>query len=441
MNKNAPSFVIDTSIPDLGRATLPSPLPKESLLASKRTVTLTIDKELVSELNEPVEVDFELAGAREDIFFDPRKTKCAIVTCGGLCPGLNDVIRAIVMAAHYRYGVRSVWGVRYGLKGLIPSCGLDLEELTPERVSQIHEFGGTILGTSRGPQDPAEIVDALVRLNINILFLIGGDGTMRAAAAIYEEVKKQGLKLSIIGIPKTIDNDINLIPQSFGFETAVEKATEALRSAHTEAESVINGIGLVKLMGRESGFIAATATVSLREANFVLVPEVPFTMEGPRGFLPALEKRLKNRKHALIVVAEGAGQNLIDAGTGKDASGNRVLGDIAGFLVSSIKEYLGARNIPYHMKYIDPSYMIRAVPANVNDRLYCATLGKNAVHAAMAGKTGMVVGKIMDRHVHLPLHLVVQKRRTMRPDSELWHGVLEATGQDEHMGAAWGGQH
>lgn len=433
MPPSDPLPTINTDIPELGQALLKSPLPREGLLPLGKKTSLTIDHELVSELDTALELEFELAGARKNIFFDPSKTKCAVVTCGGICPGLNDVIRAIVMTAHYRYGVHSVLGIRYGLKGLIPEYGFSLEELTPERVSQIHEFGGTILGTSRGPQDTAEIVRSLVRLEINILFIIGGDGSMKAASAIYDEITRLGLKIAVIGIPKTIDNDINFIPQSFGFETAVEKATEALHCAHTEAESVINGIGLVRLMGRESGFIAATASLSLREVNFVLVPEVPFTMDGDRGLLSALEKRLKKRKHALIVVAEGAGQELLSRTVEKDISGNRVLGDISSFLIQSIKKHFSSKNIPYAMKYIDPSYMIRSVPANVNDRRYCATLGRNAVHAAMSGKTGMVVGKIMDKHVHIPLKLVIKKRRIMGQDSDLWRSVLEATGQDETM--------
>ena len=286
-----------------------------------------------------------------------------------------------------------------------------------------------MLGSSRGPQSPEEIVDTLERSNVNVLFVIGGDGTMKAALAISSEVQSRGLKISVIGIPKTIDNDINFIPQSFGFETAAFKATEAIECAHTEACGVPNGIGLVKLMGRESGFIAARAALALKEVNFVLIPEAPFAFEGEGGLLPALEERLRSRGHAVIVAAEGAGQHLMESHTGKDASGNPVLGDVADLLRKNINDYLGKRGIDHSMKYIDPSYIIRSIPANANDKVYCGFLGQYAVHAAMAGRTDMVVGKIQDRYVHLPLELVTRKRRKLNIYSDLWRAVLESTGQ------------
>ncbi len=359
------------------------------------------------------------------------------MTCGGLCPGINDVIRAIVMTAYNAYRVPSVLGIRYGLQGFIPSYRYDVRELAPRDVEGIHEFGGTILGTSRGPQSSSEIATALERLNISALFIIGGDGTMKAAASIQQEVARRGKHISIVGIPKTIDNDINFIPHSFGFETAVDKAADAIRCAHIEAASVFNGIGIVKLMGRESGFIAANASLSMREVNFVLVPEVPFSLYGERGLFPALEKCLAAHSHAVLAVAEGAGQDLLsEHETRCDASGNKALGDITGFLRAKIAEYFSAKKIPYYLKYIDPSYMIRSVPANANDRLYCGFLGQHAVHAAMSGKTGMVVANIMDKFVHLPLELVTRKRRTMSVRSDLWQSVLETTGQGDVMGTS-----
>lgn len=374
-------------------------------------------------------VCFELAGPRARIYFDPGKVKCAIVTCGGLCPGINDVIRAIVMQAHHGYGVASVLGIRYGLEGFIPHYKHEVMELTPSNVSDIHTFGGTVLGTSRGPQSSEEIVDALERLNVSCLFVIGGDGSMKAAASISAEVLKRGLRIPIIGIPKTIDNDINFVPQSFGFETAVDTATTALNCAHTEAIGACNGVGLVKLMGRESGFIATQATLSLGIVNFVLVPEAPFRLEGEGGLLPALEDRLKRRKHAVIVTAEGAGQHLMQKSGKVDASGNPVLGDIGPFLQNAIKTYFADRQMPVTVKYIDPSYIIRSVPANANDRVYCGFLGRHAVHAAMSGRTNMVVAKFLDRFVHVPLHLVTLRRRHMDTHSAYWRSVLAATGQ------------
>ncbi len=421
---------VDTAIPTLGPAKIPSPIPNCRFEEDEHGVHMFLDKEfLETETLPPPAVRFESAGPRKSIYFDSAKTKCAIVTCGGLCPGINDVIRAIVMEAHHNYNVAGVMGIRYGLEGFIPKYGHEVVALTPDSVSSIHQFGGTVLGSSRGPQSPEEVVDALERMNINCLFMIGGDGTMKAVRAIVEEVTTRNLKIAVIGIPKTIDNDINFVPQSFGFETAVDKATEAINCAHTEAQGVMNGIGLVKLMGRESGFIAAHSTFSIKEVNFVLIPETPFELDGEGGLLHALAERLASRRHAVIVAAEGAGQHLLPVNGGTDASGNRVLGDFTALLRMRIHEHLSSIGMPYSLKYIDPSYIIRSVPANANDRIYCGFLGQSAVHAAMAGKTSMVVAKLMDRYVHLPLDLVTCRRRTLNIHSDYWRAVVESTGQ------------
>ncbi len=422
---------VDTGIKTLGKAKIPSKLSVCHFNEDDAKVLIQVTEEQMSNLgDEPVYLDFQLAGPRRNLYFDPTKTKCAIVTCGGLCPGINDVIRAVLMEAHHSYGVASVLGIRFGLEGFIPSYGHDVVELTPEKVASSHQFGGTILGSSRGPQPAEDIVDALERMNVSCLFLIGGDGTMRAAGKIAEEIASRKLKISIIGIPKTIDNDINFITNSFGFDTAVEKATEAIQCAHTEAVCAMNGIGMVKLMGRESGFIAAQATLALKEVNFVLVPETPFELDGKDGVLHELEERLRSRKHAVIVVAEGAGQHLLEYTGETDASGNPVLGDISSLLIKRIKKYFDSKNMPITLKYIDPSYIIRSVPANANDRVYCGFLGQHAVHAAMAGKTGMVISRLQDRYVHLPLSLVTKERRKLNINSDYWRAVMESTGQN-----------
>ncbi len=420
----------DTVIPTLGECRIPSPLGTTRYIPDDAGVLVYISRENFR-LHKGRPVALEEAGPRERIYFDPSKTKCAIVTCGGLCPGLNDVIRSLVLAAHHNYHVAATLGIRYGLEGFIPKYGHDVLELTPEKVSHIHEFGGTILASSRGPQPADEIVDALERMNINILFCIGGDGTMRAAQKIVSEIKKRGRKIAVIGVPKTIDNDINLVATSFGFDTAVEKATEAIRCAHTEAIGAPNSIGMVKVMGRESGFIAAQATLASKEVNFVLVPEDPFELEGDTGLLTALECRLQNRGHAVIVVAEGAGQHLLETSGVTDASGNPILGDIAGHLIVQIKHRFKEKGLQYTLKHIDPSYIIRSVPANSNDRVYCGFLGLNAVHAAMAGKTGMVVSRWNERYVHIPLPLVTLKRKKIDIASNFWRAVLETTGQHQ----------
>jgi 6-phosphofructokinase 1 len=417
----------------MGAGRFESPLAYARFVDDGSPIKIRLSSEDVPEFETETEVAFDRAGPRARLFFEPSQTRAAIVTCGGICPGLNDVIHAIVMEAHHTYKIASTLGVRFGLQGFIPRYGLPMVELTPRTVSGIHMTGGTVLGTSRGPQPVDKIVDMLQTMSINMLFVIGGEGTMKAAMKIAEEVASRQAEIAIIGVPKTIDNDINLVTSSFGFDTAVEKAAEAIRSAHTEAVSVRNGIGLVKLMGREAGFIAAQAVLALKEVNFVLVPEASFALQGENGLLPALEARLKDRSHAVIVVAEGAGQDLLTSSDEFDASGNRKLGDIAGFLMKEIGDYLRARKMPFSFKYIDPSYMIRSVPANANDRVYCGFLGQFAVHAAMAGKTGLVISRLYDRYVHLPLHLVTQRSKKLNLSSSSWQSVLESTGQHHIM--------
>lgn len=373
---------------------------------------------------------FEPAGPRKKIYFDPSKTRAGVVTCGGLCPGFNDVIRALVMELTFRYGVKKVYGFRNGYQGFIARHGHPAVELTPDMVSQINEEGGTILGTSRGQQDPTEIVDCLEQMGINMLFVVGGDGTLRGALSITQEIAQRGLKISVIGIPKTIDNDIMFIDQSFGFQTAFSMASQAIRSAHAEAKSSPNGIGLVKVMGRHSGFIACYAALAKSDANYVLIPEVSFQLDGPQGLLSNLQDRILRRGHAVIVVAEGAGQTLLaEAPKSTDASGNAKLGDIGLYLKDRINSHFAAQNIELNLKYIDPSYLIRSVPANPFDSVYSLRLTHNAVHAAMCGRTEMVVGRWHGRFVHVPIPLAIRERNQVDPNGDLWMTVLESTGQ------------
>ncbi|MDR1044310.1 MAG: ATP-dependent 6-phosphofructokinase [Candidatus Adiutrix sp.] len=373
---------------------------------------------------------FEEAGARRRIYFDPSKVRAAVLTAGGLCPGLNDVIRALVMTLHYRYGVRNILGVKYGYQGLAPEYGHELVPLDARVVSHINEFGGTILGSSRGSVPAEEIVDSLERLNINILFCIGGDGTLKGAHAVAGEAGARGLKLAVVGVPKTIDNDISMVARSFGFETAVAGASAVIRSAHTEAIGAPFGVGLVKLMGRDSGFIAATAALAQSDANYVLIPEIDFDLEGPGGLMDHLEKRLEKRGHAVIVVAEGAGQKFFaGADQKKDASGNILHQDIGAYLADFIKAYFKQKKKELNLKYIDPSYIIRSAPANASDQIYCNFLGQKAVHAAMAGKTDMLIGQWNDHFVHVPIALAIRERKKIDPHGVLWNSVLEGTGQ------------
>jgi 6-phosphofructokinase 1 len=429
---------INTIVTSLGRAGIPSPLGRKE---SAGRITFVKDSEGVLINIHPQELEaciqsgealptFELAGPRKNIYFDPSKLRCALVTCGGLCPGLNDIIRSIVLELYHQYGVRHIHGIRYGLEGFIPKYGHDVIDLRPEDVTSILDMGGSILGSSRGPQDIDEIVDCLERMNIGVLFMIGGDGTLKAALKIADAILARGLKISVVGIPKTIDNDIYLVSRSFGFDTAVEVARAAIIGAHNEALGYPNGIGLIKLMGRNSGFIAATAALAQQDANFVLIPEVDFDLEGSQGLLAALDSRLASRGHAVIVVAEGAGQKFFQDGTEeRDESGNVRLKDIGIFLKNAISEYFKAKHIPVSIKYIDPSYMIRSLSANANDSVFCGFLGRNAVHAGMAGKTRLLIGRWNSHFVHVPMESSAGKRKHISPHGELWSAVLSATGQ------------
>jgi 6-phosphofructokinase 1 len=434
----------DFLVSSLGRGTVVSPLkqsqradsPVYKFVEDNDRILYEVSLDYFNKCREKGEapISFEKAGPKETIFFEPAKTKVGIVTCGGLCPGLNNVIRSLVNQLHYRYGISRILGFKYGFEGFISDYNHPVVELTAPMVSDIHIAGGTFLGTSRGNQDVAKIVDTLEIMNINILFCIGGDGTLRGAHAIHEEIQNRKLKIAVAGIPKTIDNDIDLIQKSFGFETAFSIANDIIRNAHNEAQGAYNGIAVVKLMGRDSGFIAASASLAIQEVNFVLVPEVGFDLYGPRGFLRVLRKRLEEKHHAVVVVAEGAGQYLFESkDMQKDPSGNIKHKDIGIYLKEKIKEEFDSKKFPYSIKYIDPSYIIRSAPANPNDSKFCNLLAQNAVHAALAGKTDVVVGYWNNEFTLLPIPMAVARRKKIDVEGELWWNVLEATGQPISM--------
>lgn len=428
----------DFSIPDLGKRSIPSPLAFTKAVGDS-LANFVDDAEKVrwgADAGKPgmLPTLLEKAGPREHLYFNPAHVHAGIVTCGGLCPGLNDVIRSVVRCLWYRYGVRRISGIRFGYKGFLPDFGLPVRPLDPDVVDDIHKIGGTMLGSSRGEGERTpEIVDAMERLNLNVLFTVGGDGTLKGSLAIADEVDRRKLKVAVVGIPKTIDNDLLFVDRSFGFETAVAKASEAVTAAHTEAHSAMNGVGLVKLMGRDSGFIAVHTALATHEVNFVLVPEVPFALEGPNGLLALLAARLERRGHAVIVVAEGAGQELLEASGKTDASGNRKLSDIGAYLRDAIAKRFGELGREISIKYIDPSYMIRSAPANYTDSIYCERLGNNAVHAAMAGKTRVVIGMVNNEFVHLPTPVVVARRSKVDPEGSLYRDAIDATGQPLSM--------
>ena len=428
----------DFTIESLGKCSIDSPVGLSNTIGDK-TPSFVPDNRLIRYRIDAVPGDhatvsakelLEVAGPREKIYFSPSHVHAGIVTCGGLCPGLNDVIRAIVRSLWFLYGVRRISGIRYGYKGLLPDYGYDIVRLDPDVVDDIHKIGGTLLGTSRGGgEKTSEIVDTIEQLNLNILFTIGGDGTQKGALAIAKEIEKRKLKIAVVGIPKTVDNDIEFVEKTFGFDTAVVKASEAVAAAHMEAHSQINGIGLVKLMGRDSGFIAVHTVLAVHEANCVLIPEVPFEIDGPSGLLAYIERRLARRNHAVIVVAEGSGQEFFTEKGSMDASGNRRLYDIGLFLKEKIQDYFSAKKMEINLKYIDPSYMIRSATAAPIDSMYCERLGNNAVHAAMGGKTKLIIGLVNNEFVHIPIEAAISRRKLVDPEGSLWRDAVEATQQ------------
>ena len=375
---------------------------------------------------------FEKAGARKKIFHNPSSTTAAIITCGGLCPGLNNVIKGLVNVLEQDYGIKKILGIRYGYKGLTKASSHQPIQLNSTTVDQIHKQGGTILGSSRGNQDPEEMVNELIDKGINILFCIGGDGTLKGAQAIAETAIRRQAKISIVGIPKTIDNDLGFVEKTFGFETSVQTASEIITSAHHEAEGAENGIGIVKLMGRDSGFITATASLANSVVDFCLIPETRFRLDGVEGICEAVQTKLKQNNHAVITVAEGAGQELFESRERKkDASGNILKEDIGELLKEELTEYFRYRNITINIKYLDPSYHIRSIAANASDAVFCYLLAEYAVHAGMSGKTNLVIGYWNNFFTHVPIHLATKERRMVELDSALWRGVVSATQQGQ----------
>ncbi|GEM85777.1 ATP-dependent 6-phosphofructokinase [Meiothermus granaticius] len=420
---------LSTQVKVLGPTRFPNPLLqiRSTFVERDRVLLPSTLQELEPYLHrEPP--SFEMAGPRRELFFDPSTIACGILTCGGLCPGLNDVLRSVVLSLTYAYGVPTIYGFRYGYAGLAAKNGLEPLSLTPAVVEDIHTKGGTLLGSSRGPQELGDMIETLERLKVRVLFAVGGDGTLRGASALAQEILRRGLEIAVVGIPKTIDNDILWVERSFGFATAVEEATRALEAAHAEARGALGGIGLVKLMGRHSGFITAHASLANSDVNFCLVPEVPFRLEA---FLGALEARLRARGHAVVAVAEGAAQELLPSSGERDASGNLRLGDVGLFLRGEISRYLQGCGLEFSIKYIDPSYIIRGVAANAADSEYCLALGQHAVHAGMAGRTDLMIGYWNGHFAYVPLALATAQRKQIHPQSELWQRVLGATGQPD----------
>ena len=430
------TFAMNIEIKQLGKCQIPSPLKMSTIygdnLANYTSDAARVRYRLIENTDAPIpDLRFEMAGPRQTLYWEPAKTRAAIVTCGGLCPGLNNVIRSVFLELYHRYGVRDVWGLRFGYEGLNAACGHEVLHLTHEMVDRIHEHGGTILGTSRGPQSPEVMVDFLQQNQIHLLFCVGGDGTLRGAKSIVDEAEKRGFPVSIIGVPKTIDNDVMYVQRTFGVMTAIEQARRVLESAHVAARSSYNGNGLVKLMGRHAGFVSCGATISSGEVNIALIPEVPFALEGKDGLFAYLHRRLESRQHAVIAVAEGAGQSLMPTQEAYDASGNRKLGDIGLFLRDQIRSYAQREGLRIDLKYFDPSYYIRSAVTTADDAMLCDQLARSAVHAAMAGRTDMVVSMWNSAYMHVPIDMAISASKQVELEGPLWAACLSATGQPE----------
>ncbi|XP_017614842.1 ATP-dependent 6-phosphofructokinase 6 [Gossypium arboreum] len=394
----------------------------------------TVTEKIVVHKESARGVHFRRAGPRQKVYFKSDDVNACIVTCGGLCPGLNTVIREIVCGLYHMYGVRKVLGIDGGYKGFYAKNTITL---TPKFVDDIHKRGGTILGTSRGGHDSVKIVDRIQDRGINQVYIIGGDGTHKGAAVIFEEIRRRGLKVAVAGIPKTIDNDIPVIDKSFGFDTAVEEAQRAIKAAHVESESIGNGIGLVKLMGRYCGFIAMYATLASRDVDCCLIPESPFYLEGKGGLYEYIGKQLKQNGHMVIVIAEGAGQELLSESLQsvdqQDASGNKLLQDVGLWISHKIKEHFAKKKMPINLKYIDPTYMIRAIPSIASDNVYCTLLAHGAVHGAMAGYTGFTVGPVNGRHAYIPFNRIIEKQNKVVITDRMWARLLSSTNQPSFL--------
>ncbi len=434
--KNPENFNFE--IQQLGEATYANPSSQEIFIEDSEKIIFSSQ---IKNLNHQLKTckslpAFEKAGARKKIFHNPESTRAAIITCGGLCPGLNNVIKGLVNVLEQDYGVRDIVGIRYGYKGLTKESTHEPIQLNSAVVDEIHKQGGTILGSSRGNQDSESMVNELQERKINLLFCIGGDGTLKGAQAIAEAANKRQANISVIGVPKTIDNDLGFVEKTFGFETSVQVASEIITSAHHEAEGAENGVGIVKLMGRDSGFIAATASLANSVVDFCLIPETPFQIDGPKGICAAIQHRLQQNNHAVVVVAEGAGQHLFKNGENRvDASGNVLKDDIGELLKEEIAVNSKKNDFTISIKYLDPSYHIRSVSANAADAVFCYLLAEYAVHAGMSGKTNLVIGYWNNFFTHVPIHLATKERRMVDLDSALWRGVVSATQQDKALGS------
>jgi len=299
--------------------------------------------------------------------------RLAILTSGGDCPGLNAVIRAVVRTAtdHYQY---ECVGIKNGWKGAAVG---DIIPLPPLSVSGILYRGGTILGTSRfnplkDGETTARILENLTLHRIGAVICVGGDGTLRAS----HEIARMGV--NVVGVPKTIDNDIQATDVTFGFHTAVQIVTDAIDRLHSTAESH-NRIMILETMGRNTGWIALSAGLA-GGADLILIPERPFSYDK---ICAMLTERHKRKSFSIVVVAEGAypeGGEAVNIGA-LDAFGRPRLGGIGFELAHEIE-----MRTSIEARVTVLGYVQRGGTPVAFDRILATRFGVAAVEAVAAGK-------------------------------------------------------
>ncbi|MGA7341196.1 MAG: 6-phosphofructokinase [Terracidiphilus sp.] len=408
-----------------------------------------------------------------------------ILVSGGIAPGINAVIDGIVLR-HSLYHARQcargrrhsieILGYREGFKGLLRP-GVHPQRLNSAAIRGVVEIGGSYLGTSRadellpgtGPNRNAKLEAAIGRLQndgVHILYVIGGDGSMSCAHALWHYARRKGYELSVVGIPKAMDNDILWVWQSFGFLSAVEEARQAILHMHTEVSSNPR-VGIVQLFGSDSGFIASHAGYSTA-CDLVLIPEDPMTMDD---IVTHISERLTDRfgngqdiagPYALVVMAEtalpaDARKYIDDPRVGlsegkrgeKEAlksfldNGRRVRGQtpdelrtaglkiVSRVLQDRIQQELEPREYWRDFRVItnEPRHLIRSIPPSVTDVIFGERLGALAVDNAMAGYTDFMVSQWLTEFVLVPLPLVVLGRKRVPTNGIFWKSVLSKTGQ------------
>ena len=441
---------LPTKVELLGPLTVPNPASEESVglyRTPEARKTVTADMDVIAQFQaraQPVPAFLE-AGPRRMLFHEPQSVRAVVVTSGGLAPGLNCVVHGIVTRHWNTYGVNAarrggIFGIYDGFVGLY-NKPLDKTpaSLRPEITEPWLDRGGSMLGARRfHEQELGELADQItanLALNdINILYVIGGDGSLKVAHEIAQRAKARNI--SVVGIPKTMDNDVLWVWQSFGFNTAVQKAAEVVNTMHAEAEST-RRVGLIELFGAESGFVAANATLASGHVDLVLVPEI-FLALCPQQCEALLDRfieylsqtvRSKERAHAIVVLAEGVGelfkQRQVKLG-GQPVSGKNFAGELRDFLQGGLKDPLG-RVVDVFVN--QPRHNIRAVPANAYDQIYCARLGALAVDNALAGYTDVMVSQWLTEYVLVPLELVALGKKSIPPGGMFWKQVVSSTGQ------------